>query len=109
MRYIFLLFTMIFSFSVMAGEIKSKISYVQVVVEGGHPNIGVIKFESDPANSPSCASGTRFIIDFSIPASKEMYSLLMAAHFSEREVHLWGTGKCHDTSGLESVAFVRVF
>jgi len=93
-----------------ASEIKSTIEYMQVVVNGGVPNIGVVQFNAGRSGLPGCtADSKRFVVDFSKEGGNQLYSLLMAAHMANREVRLWGTGQCFSTSKLEEVSFIRVY
>ena len=87
-----------------AGDFDSTIEYVQVVETTA---TAVIKFDVDPTNNPTCATGLRMAVNLSTDAGKAIYSLALSAQTSGRKVFGKGTGACDIEANKDSIRYIR--
>lgn len=64
--FILIFFTVVSMGSFGAGEVTSKIEYVQVNVISGLQNIVAIQFEDAPANRPACVTDPRMVASLNL-------------------------------------------
>ncbi|GAB2191709.1 hypothetical protein [Sessilibacter sp. MAH2] len=101
------LFSLIFlSINAFAGgTTTSTIDFIQINSTGSLQNRAFIKLHTPATNQPACATDNRFTVDLTTDAGKSIFSSVIAAKASDREMFIGGTGGC--TEGFENVSYVR--
>jgi hypothetical protein len=82
---------------------SSTVSYVQV---NSSQERAYIKFTSDPATPPSCATDPRMSIDLMTHAGRAMLSIALTAKASGKQLFAAGHGACF--SNYEEIHYIRL-
>jgi hypothetical protein len=93
-----------------AGGYVSNATVLEVSVHRGYGAVAFVKVSATPVDSPACAAGHywQFTLTLDGVAAKEMYSLLMTAVATGKQVKISGSGSCTEHSQIESIHVVNI-
>ena len=86
----------IYSGTAFAGTVEGKVSWTQVNVNTGYPNIALVKFSNMPEGSPACATDVngRMAVSLESEGGKAFYAMALAAQASGKTLWAAGAGRC---------------
>lgn len=104
------IFISVYSNAVMAnGSGEGPITFELV----GYPitaQTSSVFFTTPPAyltDTPACNTALRWVVDMSKPNGKDIYSFILAASISGKEIYVRGAGTCDVFSDSETVKWVK--
>lgn len=90
-----------------AGEGTGKVTFNAVGWESGTSHF-IFLYTTTHSNKPACNTYfERWVLDMNRPASEVIYSFLLAAATSGKDVYIEGTGTCSLHADSETVNWVR--